>query len=91
MAVDDDDVITKGAQLGVERFERHHVLGTANCLDMVAVDDPDDVGQFVMGNEEGRFPDAALVELAVGSDAEKPPILAIRAAPSAMPALTESP
>src|SRR5688500_16296374 len=32
VAVDGNSVKTKGPQLGVERFEGHHLLGTANSL-----------------------------------------------------------
>jgi hypothetical protein len=56
-----------------EGLEGHHLLGPADALDMVAVDKPHHVGQPAMGNEERRFPDAALVELAIGGEAEAAP------------------
>ena len=76
MSVSGDHVEAKGAQLRIEGLEGHHLLGAADALDTVAVDEPHDVGQLAMGNEEGGLPDAALVELAIGREAEEAPLAA---------------
>ncbi len=51
VSVGGDHVKAEGAQLGVERLERHHLLGAAERLDAISIDQPDDVGQPAMGDE----------------------------------------
>jgi hypothetical protein len=41
----------EGTKLRVERLELQYVLGPANRLDPVAIDQPNDVTQLVVGNE----------------------------------------
>ena len=74
MPVGGDDVEAERLQLGVERLEGQHLLGSADALDAVAIDEPHDVGQLAMGDEEGSLPGAPLVELAVGGEAEEAPV-----------------
>src|SRR5450631_137262 len=71
MPVDGDDVEAEGVELRVERLERKHLLGPADALNTVAIDQPHDVGQLTVGNEERGLPGAPLVELAVGSEAKE--------------------
>ena len=41
VSVSDDNVEAKGAQLRIERFQRHHLLSPADALDAVAVNQPE--------------------------------------------------
>ena len=81
MPVGGDDVEAERVELGVERLEGEHLLGAAEGLNAVAIDQPHDVGQLAMGDEEGGLPGAPLVELAVGGEAEEAPLAPVEDRP----------
>src|SRR5688572_19839139 len=51
VSVGGDHVKAEGAQLGVERLERHHLLGATESLDAISIDQPDDVREPAMPDE----------------------------------------
>src|SRR5450755_80307 len=71
MTVDGDNVKTESVELRVEWLEGEYFLGTADALNPVAIDQPHDVGQLAVGDEQGGLPGAPLVQLAVGGEAEE--------------------
>ena len=91
MPVGGDDLETECVELGAERLESQHLLGPADALDAVAIDEPHDVGQPAMGNEQGRLPGAPLVELAVGGEAEEAPVASVENRPQGHPGAQREP
>src|ERR1022692_1534837 len=81
MTVGGDDVEAEGLELRAQRLEGQHLLGPADALNAVAIDQPHDVGQLAVGNEEGSLPGAPLVELAVGGEAEEAPLASVEDGP----------
>jgi hypothetical protein len=57
----------------------------AYALDVITVDDPDEILELVVGDEERGLPGAAFVELTVGRDAEETPAPAVEPRPERHP------
>src|SRR5690606_40424498 len=67
--VDGDDVPVEGLELFAKRLDVHHVLYESVDLGLVVVQDGDQVVEPVLGRAHQRFPDLALLHLAVAEQA----------------------
>ena len=72
VAVDAPDLPAEAAEALVDRLDAHDVLGVAVDAQAVAVDDADQALQPEMARRHRRFPDLALVQLAVAQHAVDP-------------------
>ena len=68
VAVDPLDVPAEGAELGREIAERGGALQRIVGLDLVVVDDDGELAHLPVGGGDQRFPDLALLQLAVAGD-----------------------
>jgi hypothetical protein len=65
VTIDLHHVPAEGVELGADRVGAHDVVGRAVHRHVVLVDEGDDVAEPEVGGGHHRFPDRALVELAV--------------------------